>query len=426
MSGLYENTIQQIQNASHLMNLTPSVQKALSEPQKIHWVTFPVQRDNGEIEIFEGYRVQHNNWAGPYKGGIRFAENVDLDEVKALSAWMTIKCSVVGIPLGGGKGGVKVDAKTLSMKEKEKLTRGFVRAIADYIGPDQDVPAPDMYTDGQIMAWATDEYIKIKGGNPLGVFTGKPLEFGGSIGREQATAQGGIYVFNEYAKNKGLKAEGSRVIIQGFGNAGANVAELMAEQGYKIIGISDSSGGLICETGFDVTSALSCKIEYGSVLKCEHTAFNYDAAKGQSGVRIVTNEELLETECDVLVLSALENQVTAKNASNVKAKVIIELANGPVTPEADAILEQKGITVLPDILMNAGGVTVSYFEMVQNATNYYWHADEVQARLKEIMHNAYARVENAKMEFNCTYREASFITALKRLENLANIRGVFS
>jgi glutamate dehydrogenase/leucine dehydrogenase len=409
------------------MGLSEPVRKALSEPQKIHWVTFPVQRDNGEIEIFEGYRVQHNNWAGPYKGGIRFSDNVDLDEVKALSAWMTIKCSVVGIPLGGGKGGVKVDAKSLSKTEKEKLTRGFVRSIADYIGPEIDVPAPDMYTDGQVMAWATDEYMKIKGGtsSSMGVFTGKPLEFGGSVGREQATAQGGVYVLTKYAENHNLDPKNLKVIIQGFGNAGANAAELLSKLGYKITGISDSSGGLICEEGFDVAKAISCKVEFGSVVKCEHTALNYETIKSQNGVKSVTNEELLEAECDILFLSALENQVTVKNAANIKAKIIVELANGPVTPEADLILKGK-TEVLPDILMNAGGVTVSYFEMVQNSYGYYWQPDEVQTRLKAIMEAAYEKVESVKSTYNCTYREASFITALKRLENLANIRGVFS
>lgn len=426
MSGLYENTIQQIQSAAHLMRLSSPVLKALSEPQKIHLVTFPVKRDSGEIEIFEGYRVQHNNWAGPYKGGIRFSEMVDLDEVKALSAWMTIKCAVVGLPLGGGKGGVKVDSKTLTPGEKERLTRSFVRAIADYIGPEVDVPAPDMYTDGQIMAWATDEFVKLKGGNPIGVFTGKPLEYGGSAGREQATAQGGAYILNEYAKQHGIDPLKTTVVIQGFGNAGANAAEILSEAGYKIIGLSDSSGGIVSLNGIDVASAISCKVEFGALVQCEHTAIDYEKLKDQANVKAVTNQELLETECDILVLSALENQITKQNAPNIKAKIIIELANGPVTPEADIILEENKITVLPDILMNAGGVTVSYFEMVQNASNYYWQTDEIQKRLLEIMISAYSRVKHTKEQYNCSFRQASFITALKRLQNLANIRGVFT
>jgi glutamate dehydrogenase/leucine dehydrogenase len=426
MSGLYQNTIKQIQEAAAMMGLNSTVHKALSEPQKVHLVTFPYKKDSGEVEILQGYRVQHNNWAGPYKGGLRFSPAVDLDEVKALSAWMTIKCAVVGIPLGGAKGGVSVDAKMLSKTEKERVTRSFIGAIADYIGPDIDVPAPDMYTDSQVMAWATDEYMKLKGGNQLGVFTGKPLEFGGSAGRDKATAQGGAYVLEEYRVAKNFEAEKSRVIIQGFGNAGSHMAEILDAAGYKIIGISDSSGGLICEDGFNIAAALSCKIEFGSVLKCEHTAINYENIKNDHVIKQVSNEELLEHDCDILVLSALENQVTGKNAANVKAKIVVELANGPVTPEADDILEKNNCVVLPDILMNAGGVTVSYFEMVQNYSNYYWHASEVQDRLKEIMVSAYERVQHIKDHHKSTYRQASFIAALKRLENLADIRGIFT
>ena len=426
MSGLYQNTINQIENAASLMGLDPKVKLALQSPQKVHWVTFPVRMDNGTTRLFEGYRVQHNNWAGPYKGGIRYSEQVDLDEVKALSAWMTIKCSVVGLPFGGGKGGVAVDTKTVSIEEKERITRAFVREIADYIGPDQDIPAPDMYTDGQVMAWATDEYMKIKGPNKLGVFTGKPLAFGGSAGREQATAQGGVYIWEKLAAKAQIVPSETKVIVQGFGNAGANVAELLANQGYQIIGISDSSGGLISQNGIDIKQASSCKIEFGSVTSCEHTAIDYDVLKSATTVKKVTNEELLQTECDILVLSALENQIHAENAAKINAKFIIELANGPVTPEADVILNQKGIIVLPDILMNAGGVTVSYFEWVQNGANYYWQDHEVQARLKEIMVNAFNFVESVRHTHNCSYREAAFISALKRLENLSIIRGVFN
>lgn len=424
-SSLYQNTLSQINQAAEKMGLNKNILQRISHPQRIHWVTFPFKRDDGSYEILEGYRVQHNNWAGPYKGGIRFADQVDLDEVKALSAWMTIKCAVVGIPLGGGKGGVKVNAKNLSTTEKEQVTRAFVRAIANYIGPEVDVPAPDMYTDSQIMAWATDEFIRIKGGNPLGVFTGKPLEFGGSAGRQEATAQGGAYALVEYTKLNNISPENTKVVIQGFGNAGANMASILSKMGYKIVGISDSSGGLYAPNGIDIDKAISCKIEFGSVQKCEHTVLDYHEIEVQSGVKHVTNQELLELDCDILVLSALENQVTKDNAANVKAKVIVELANGPVTPEADSILEQNRITVLPDILMNAGGVTVSYFEMVQNATNYYWQEKEVQERLQEIMVSAFDKVHQAVQEYGCSYRIASFITALKRLENLATMRGVF-
>lgn len=426
MTGLHGGTIMQIDKAANIMGLDPKIRLALEHPQKIHLVHFPVVMDSGEVEIFEGYRVQHNNWAGPYKGGLRFSDLVDLDEVTALATWMSLKCSVVGIPLGGGKGGVKVDTKKISKSEKEKITRAFIREIADYIGPDQDVPAPDMYTDPQVMAWAADEYMKIKGPNKLGVVTGKPLDFGGSAGRDQATAQGGIYVWEKFAESENLKPQEISVIIQGFGNAGANVAQILSDQGYKIIGISDSKGGLISQTGLDIAAALSCKVEYGSVTSCEHTAIDYEAIKGQDKVKTVTNEELLEAECDLLILSALENQITKENADKIKAKYILELANGPVTPEADEVLNSQGKVVLPDILMNAGGVTVSYFEWVQNATNYYWQTEEVQKRLKEIMVSAFSHVDNVKKEFKCSYREAAFITALRRLEKLANLRGVFN
>lgn len=423
--SLLENTLKQIDRSAQIMSLNEETRNYLKKPQKVHQVSFPVKMDNGSTQIFEGYRVQHNNLAGPYKGGIRYNKEVDLDEVTALATWMTMKCAVVGIPLGGGKGGVTVDGKSLSDTERERLTRAFVRSIADYIGPDQDVPAPDMYTDSQVMAWATDEYMKLKGDDKLGVFTGKPLEFGGSAGRSEATAQGGVYIFEEYARHHNIKPEETTVIVQGFGNAGSNAAKLMAELGYKIIGISDSSGGLYSPNGIKIEEAISCKIEHGSVTKCEHTIVDYDKLK-QGECEQVSNEELLEKECDVLFLSALENQITKDNAANIKAKYIVELANGPVTDEADQILNQNEIVVMPDILMNAGGVTVSYFEWVQNSNNYYWQSEEVQTRLKEIMITAFSRVMSMKNKYKCSFREAAFIAALTRLENLVELRGVLN
>jgi glutamate dehydrogenase/leucine dehydrogenase len=424
--SLHEETLSQIDNAAKIMDLDAEMKAYLERPQKIHQVAFPVKMDDGSVQMFDGFRVQHNNLAGPYKGGIRFAPEVDLDEVKALATWMSIKCAVVGIPLGGGKGGVTVDAKKLSQTEKERLTRAFVQAIADYIGPAQDVPAPDMYTDSQVMAWATDEYMKLKGGDQMGVFTGKPLEFGGSAGREEATAQGGVYIWNEYAQRNAIEPSKTKVIVQGFGNAGSNVARMLHNEGYLVVGISDSKGGLYCDHGIEIEQAIVCKVEYGAVNECEHAAINYNQIEEGHACKRVTNEELLEQECDLLVLSALENQITEDNASNVKAKYIFELANGPTNPNADEILSKNNVVLLPDILMNAGGVTVSYFEWVQNATNYYWQAEEVQNRLKEIMLNAFDRVESNRSKFNCSYREAAFITALERLSNLAKLRGVLS
>jgi glutamate dehydrogenase len=424
--SLHEQTISQIENAAQIMSLNSEVKNYLEKPQKIHQVAFPVKMDDGTVEMFDGFRVQHNNLAGPYKGGIRFAPDVDIDEVTALATWMTMKCAVVGIPLGGGKGGVAVDAKKLSISEKERLTRAFVRAIADYIGPTQDVPAPDMYTDSQVMAWATDEYMALKGGDQMGVFTGKPLEFGGSAGREQATAQGGVYIWQQYAQQHGVNPSETSVIVQGFGNAGSNVARMLFKEGYKVVGISDSKGGIYCSEGIHVEQAITCKIEYGAVNECEHAAINYDQIEKGHACKRVTNEELLEQECDLLVLSALENQILKENADRIHAKYIFELANGPTSPEADEILNKNGVTLLPDILMNAGGVTVSYFEWVQNSNNYYWQEEEVQQRLKEIMLNAFYRVEYNKKKYECSYREAAFVTALERLSNLTKLRGVLS
>ncbi len=422
--SLYQNTLAQLEQAAQIMSLDPTFHSYIKSPQRIVEVNFPVVMDDGTTKMFNGYRVQHNNLPGPYKGGIRFNMDVDLDEVKGLAAWMTFKCSVVGIPYGGGKGGVVVDAKTISKAENERISRAYIRAVASVIGPDKDIPAPDMYTNSQTMAWMADEYMKIYGQQGLGVVTGKPEQFGGSSGRNEATAQGGIYALERYCLEHGLKPEGATVIVQGFGNAGSYAAQFLHEAGYKVVGISDSQGGIYAEGGIAIDQAMSCKIEYKSVIKCEHTAINYDQVKGQGGVRVVTNEELLEMPCDILVLSALENQVTGMNAANVKAKVIVELANGPVTPEADAVLDQRGVVVLPDILMNAGGVTVSYFEWVQNLANHYWQAETVQERLKEIMINAYERVSGYKKKYNTSYRKAAFITALARLEEIAKLRGV--
>lgn len=424
--SLFDSTLKQIEQAADIMKLPEEIKNYLSVPQKIHEVNFPLVKDDGSIEMINGYRVQHNNLAGPYKGGIRYSDHVDLDEVKALATWMTIKTAVVGIPLGGGKGGLKVDSKKLSQTEKERMTREFIRAISDYIGPHQDVPAPDMYTDSEIMAWMSDEYMKIKGHNGLGVVTGKPLEFGGSAGRDSATAQGGIYIFEKFAEQNDIHPEGTTVVVQGFGNAGSHVARLLQEQGYKVVGISDSKGGLYCSGGINIEQALVCKIESGAVNNCEKAAINYEQIEEGQACQRLTNEQLLEVDCDILFLSALENQITKDNAAKIKAKYIIELANGPVASEADEILEKNGIVVLPDILMNAGGVTVSYFELVQNLQNYYWQEAEVQDRLKEIMISAFDRVEAIKKEHSCTYRQAAFISALRRLENLVKLRGVLT
>mgnify|MGYP001557912041 FL=1 len=397
------------------MKLTPEIRAILSVPQREIEFSIPVRMDDGSLKIFKGFRVQHNNAAGPYKGGFRYHQQVDKEEVKALSAWMTLKCSVVGIPLGGAKGGVVVDPKVLSEGELERLTRMYVRLVEPNVGPDRDVPAPDVNTNSKMMDWFADEYSKIQGKDMRGVVTGKTLEAGGSKGRGEATAQGGVYILDEYAREVGMEPKKTRVIIQGFGNAGGVAAKLLAAEGYEIIGTSDSQGGIVCSHGIDPAGLMSCKLEKKSVVNCGVHVSELHGMDG-STCRKVTNEELLELDCDVLVLAALENQVTAENADKIKAKVILELANGPVTPEADEILAKKGIIDIPDILANAGGVTVSYFEMLQNASNQYWPEDEVKTKLKDIMVNAWLEVKKNAEKYNCNLREAAFITSLARLE----------
>lgn len=411
--SLFQNTVKRIQEAALLMDLDKDVERILSVPERIVEVNFPVRMDSGELRVFQGFRVQHNSARGPFKGGIRYHMQVDMDEVKALSTWMTLKCAVVNIPLGGGKGGVMVDPKELSSKELEALTRGYTRAIAPLIGPEIDVPAPDVYTNAQIMGWIVDEYSKVKGMKVPGVVTGKALDNGGSQGRDEATSQGGVYVLREMLKDYGLHKPGLTVVVQGFGNAGSHVARMLAEDGFEIIGVSDSKGGLYCKKGLKPTEALICKTHTGSVGEC-FTA-------GDTCERI-TNEQLLELECDILVLSALENQITEKNASKVKAKIILELANGPVSLEADEILKKSGVLVIPDILANAGGVTVSYFELVQNLANETWTAEEVAKKLEPVMVAAWKDVDSTSKTYKSTLREAAYITAMKRLSDAIKLR----
>jgi glutamate dehydrogenase/leucine dehydrogenase len=411
--SLFDNTLKQIEQAASIMSLDKDIVTILSAPKRILQVSLPIRMDSGEIKVFQGFRVQHNDVAGPFKGGIRYHQQVDMGEVKALATWMTMKCSVVGIPLGGGKGGIIVDPKILSKRELEQLTRKYIDRVEAFIGPELDVPAPDVNTTPEIMAWMADEYSKLQKKNKLGVVTGKPLEVGGSQGRGEATSRGGYYVLNEIAKEKGINPAETRVVIQGFGNAGSHMARILAEEGYKVIGVSDSRGGIYSESGLDAKCVIECKKEKGSVIKCECA----------NDIQTMTNQELIEQDCDILVLAALENQVTAENANNIKAKIIIELANGPVTPEADAILKGREVMVVPDILANAGGVTVSYFELVQNEMNYYWSAEEVQAKLEPIMINAWNRVSGIQKEFDCTLRQGAFISAMRRLEAKLKARG---
>ncbi|QQR54643.1 Glu/Leu/Phe/Val dehydrogenase [Candidatus Peregrinibacteria bacterium] len=411
--SLFENTLAQIAKASDLMGLHPAVRELISRHERILEVSVPVQMDNGTWRVFQGYRCQHNSIRGPYKGGIRFHPDVDLGEVKALSAWMTLKCAVVGIPLGGGKGGIVVDPKKLSPRELEAMTREYTRAIAPFIGPEVDVPAPDVYTTPQIMGWIADEYSKLQGRNVLGVVTGKLLPAGGSKGRDTATSQGGVYILEEYLRENGKAAEGLTVAIQGFGNAGSFMAKFLAEKGFKVVAVSDSKSGLYAAEGLNIPMVMSGKASKGSVADCLEAGANS---------QVITNEQLLTLNVDILVLSALENQVHKDNAAAVQAKVILELANGPVTPEADEILKGKGVPVIPDILANAGGVTVSYFELVQNQANYYWSAEEVQEKLKPIMVSAWQDISANAKKYNATFREAAFISALRRIEEAYKAR----
>lgn len=421
--SFYKNTLGLIEKAAKLMKLDPNVSEVIRHTSKVLEVSLPIKMDDGDIKVFKGFRVQHNNLAGPYKGGIRYHPKVNMAEVKALATLMTLKCAVVELPLGGGKGGIVVDPRKLSKAELERLTRKYTWKIAPFIGPGIDVPAPDVNTDAQIMAWIADEYSKITGKNAIGVVTGKPLAVGGSLGREKATARGGMYILESIMKEKKWKPVDITVVIQGFGNAGANVARILDEAGYKIIAVSDSKGGLFCKGGIHAVKAIQCKMEKGSVHECSVGAVDYHIPKGDACKKI-SNEQLLETKCDILILSALENQITKKNATKIKAKIILELANGPTTPEADIILEKRKIEVVPDILANAGGVTVSYFEQVQNAMNYYWPKDEIQRRLKVIMENGWERVRRTQKEYKCSLRMAAFIAALTRLSELMKFRGL--
>jgi glutamate dehydrogenase/leucine dehydrogenase len=423
--SLFENTLTQLRKAARLMKLNPHVEEHLLHPQRILEVNIPVHMDSGTIRMFKGFRVQHSNVRGPYKGGVRYHPEVDMEEVKALAVWMTLKCSVVGIPLGGAKGGVIVDPGTLSPRELETLSRGYIRAVDPIVGPEVDVPAPDVYTNPQIMAWMADEYASLHGNtqSSIGVVTGKPLAFGGSEGRGEATSQGGIHVLLEALNGVAKNSKKTRVVVQGFGNAGSNVAKLLSDAGFLIVAVSDSKGGLYCEGGIRPYDAISCKRTTGSVGECVVAGVEYEVKEG-AACKKVTNEQLLELPCDVLVLSALENQLTKKNAGKIKAKVVLELANGPTTPEADEILNKKGILVIPDILANAGGVTVSYVEMVQNASNYYWSAEEVQQKLKRIMIDAWKAVDATSKKYHCSLREAAFAVGLKRLEEAMLARGL--
>jgi glutamate dehydrogenase (NAD(P)+) len=396
-----------------MLSMDRDMIEMLKSPRRELTVHMPVKMDDGTIHMFTGYRVQHNSARGPCKGGIRYHPNVTLDEVKALAMWMTWKCTVVGIPFGGAKGGVICNPKEMSRNELERMSRRYASDIYSFIGPQTDIPAPDVYTDAQVMAWIMDTIAMHEGSATPQVVTGKPVELGGSIGRDEATSRGLMYIAAEAAKTKGLPVKGASVVIQGFGNVGGNAARLMAsELGSKIVGLSDSHGGIYNRNGLDISKVDRFKRETGSL-------------KDFPGAKNIGNDELLELDCDFLVPAALENVINEKNADNIKAKIVVEGANGPTTPKADEILLQKKIMLVPDILSNAGGVTVSYFEWVQDLQFFFWTLDEVNERLRQVMTSAYSKVRALADHKDVDMRTAADMIAMGDVAKAIQLRGIF-
>jgi glutamate dehydrogenase/leucine dehydrogenase len=405
------NCRNQLDKVKSYIKLKQNEIDTLTKPRRTLMFSFPVPMDNGEIKIFTGYRVQFNNARGPTKGGIRFHPKADLEEIRTLAFLMTLKCAVVDLPFGGAKGGVIVDPKKLSKNELEHLSRAYIREIYNFIGPDKDIPAPDVNTSPQIMAWMMDEYEKIKQANAPAVITGKPLELSGCKLRDIATSLGGAFVLREFLKSKKLNPRRTTVAIQGIGNVGGNIAKILDRWGYKITAISDSKKGLYNSKGLDVKKVLHHKREKGSL-------------DGFNGAKEITNPELLELDVDVLIPAALEDQITQDNADKIRAKIILEMANRPVTPEADIILEKRNIDVIPDILANAGGVVVSYFEWVQNSMNYYWEEKEIEKKLEKTMVKATKQMERACADYKCSMRDALYIYSIKKILAAENLRGI--
>ncbi len=407
----YERFRANLATAMDLLDLAPAERKSLEEPKNIHRKAIDVAMDDGTKRTFDAFRVQYNDARGPYKGGIRFHPLADEDEVKALAALMAIKTAVAGIPMGGAKGGVQCNPKELSRKELEAVSRAYIRAFADHVGEDIDVPAPDVNTTPQVMAWMRDEYEKAKRTYAPAMITGKPMAYGGSVGRDTATARGGFFILDEYVRSQGLKPEKLRVAIQGFGNAGATMAAFLHEAGYTVAAVSDSKGGIFRERGIDPKRVAEIKAQTGSV------------AGETDGGRAVTNEELLELPCDILIPAALDNVINGGNAGNIRARTVLELANGPTTPEADAVLEGKGVTVIPDVLANAGGVTVSYFEWCQGRSGEQWTADEVDTKLRRTMLESFRAVREEAAKRKISHRMAAFVVGVGRIVETMKARG---
>ncbi len=408
-------TLDLIKQSVDFLELTPDVYEHLSKPMRFVEVAIPVLMDDGTTKVYTGYRSQHNNVLGPYKGGIRYHPDAEPDEVKALSILMTLKCSLVGVPFGGGKGAVVCEPYSMSMREKEKVSRGFVKALGTIIGPETDIPAPDVATDAQVMAWMADEYTTIMREPSFGVVTGKPIAVGGCVGREEATGRGVVCVTKEAARTLGLSYKGSRIVIQGAGNVGGTAAQMLHDDGCKVVGLSDVSGGVHDPAGLDIDTIMA-SVRKGKLLK------------EIEGLEIISNTELLALDCDILIPAALENQITGTTAKNVKAKIVVEAANGPTTPEGDRILKENDVFVVPDILANSGGVTVSYFEWVQNNYGFRWDLETVNRRLEEKMVEAFTQVYSFFCDkcHGSDMRTGAYMYSIQRVAEAMHWRGWLS
>ncbi|MFZ3578187.1 Glu/Leu/Phe/Val family dehydrogenase [Virgibacillus sp. DJP39] len=398
-----------VKTALEKLGYPDEVFELLKEPIRMMTVRIPVRMDDGSMKIFTGYRAQHNDAVGPTKGGIRFHPDVTETEVKALSIWMSLKAGIVDLPYGGGKGGIVCDPREMSFRELEGVSRGYVRAISQIVGPNKDIPAPDVFTNSQIMAWMMDEYSRIDEFNNPGFITGKPIVLGGSHGRESATAKGVIICINEAAKKKGIDLKGAKVVVQGFGNAGSFLSKFLHDAGAKVVGISDAYGALHDPEGLDIDYLLDRRDSFGTVTKL------FD--------NTISNNDLLELDCDILVPAAVENQITEDNAYNIKASIVVEAANGPTTLEATKILSERGILLVPDVLASAGGVTVSYFEWVQNNMGYYWEEEEVEAKLNKIMVKAFNSIYNTAETRRVDMRLAAYMIGVRKMAEASRFRG---
>jgi glutamate dehydrogenase len=407
--NLFLSTQTVIKTALNKLGYPNEMYDLLKAPLRLLTVRIPVRMDDGTIQIFTGYRSQHNDAVGPTKGGVRFHPEVNEEEVKALSIWMSLKCGIANLPYGGGKGGIICNPRKMSFGELERLSRGYVRAISQIVGPTKDIPAPDVYTNSQIMAWMMDEYSRLREFDSPGFITGKPIVLGGSQGRETATARGVTICIEEAVKKKGIELKGARVVIQGFGNAGSFLAKFMHDAGANVVGVSDVYGGLYDPNGLDINNLLDRRDSFGTFSQqFQHT---------------ITNQELLELDCDILVPAAISNQITAKNAHNIKASIIVEAANGPTTLEATNILTERDILLIPDILASSGGVTVSYFEWVQNNQGYYWSEDEVDQKLVKVMVDSFENIYQAAQTHKVDMRLAAYMVGIKRMADASHYRG---